>query len=696
MIKSLKYSQFFSQEMIAGKIPAITEYNKADPDIIKIIDRELSRCLGGVFIDNVFISGWLYWHLNHWWIRDDIEDENANILRRKLRPSLRDNEWMVATYLEQCRVEKKGYMHIGARQFGKSEIMASYLSYNAILFEHTQNVVVGGNDDDLGMLKDKIDFGIKNLWEGIKIPKLTKDAKANMIKLGVKTKNNEDEIWSLLVIRNVSEGKKTEGPAGVTAKAFAIDEIGKFPFAQAFAAAKPAFVSKFGWRCVPLLFGTGGSFEKGADAERFFYHPEANNLLAITDPETGKKTAIFMSGLYRIDCKYKTTLADFLIEQGTIKADASCKELKKIQMDVSDKIKALQLIIADRKEKALDPDKTEYLKLIMYYPLTPQECFLSSVDNYYNRDIAQKQRDKLEESFPGLKVGIFVELEEVQDGETIKITHKESLKLPLIDHPCKDTEDQNTPVVILEHPIPFPPYGLYTAGIDPYRFEKAPNSDSLGAIYIFKRAYDVLSDTFQDMFVAWYVGRPDSKETWNNQARLLIKYYNAIALCENDEMSFIDYMISKGDGQYLMDTPEWIKEYNPTSSANQRQKGVSASPKNIDLFRTTFKSYMEEHFVSLPIPGTTETKKILGISKVNDPGLLDEVIKWNRDGNFDRERAASLAVLCARKLDTLKINPTIQEVDPRFVYNPKLYIPTPFKQTTTYTDYQPQINKLFR
>jgi hypothetical protein len=48
-----------------------------------------------------------------------------------------------------------------------------------------------------------------------------------------------------------------------------------------------------------------------------------------------------------------------------------------------------------------------------------------------------------------------------------------------------------------------------------------------------------------------HVARPDKKETWEEQARLLV---NARTLCENDEISFIDYMIAKGDARYLKTT----------------------------------------------------------------------------------------------------------------------------------------------
>ena len=622
-------------------------------------DWEREKCLGGVNVNGVHIPGFLYWHLNHWYIGLDAVDKHGNDIKIPGHPELRDNEWIIADGLEQARKERKGLMIAGSRRIGKSEVESSFCYYNVAMFEGTQNVIVGGDEGDLGIIKAKLDFGIPKVWEGIQVPKLDNDWRKPMIKMGFKSKDGTDSIWGYIVLRNVAKGKNTEGPAGVTSKSFIGDEIAKYPFAQAFEAAKPSFMTEKGWGCVPFLCCTGGNADMFADAERYFYNPEANKFISYTHQETGERTGLFLSGLYRPDCKEKTNLADYLIETGRLVADGNYPELQKIEMKVSNKEVAYALIKEERLIKSADPDQTEYLKQVMYFPLEPKECFLSTTENFYNMEIARQQKEKLEASE---YKPMYIDLVETAEG----IIHKPSSALPISTYPCKKTENLNAPICVIEHPIPNPPYGLYVIGIDPYRFEKAKYTDSLGAVYVFKRAYDALSDTFQDMPVAWYVARPDSKETWNNNARLLIKYYNGTALCENDEMSFIDYMISKGEGHLLADTPEWIKEYNPTSAANIRPKGVSSSPKNIELFRTNLKQYMEEHFITIPIPGKDEGKKLNGVCKINDTVFLEEIIKWNKDGNFDRERALSIAITYARKLDTMRVNVRINDEDPRF------------------------------
>ena len=157
---------------------------RGSDDFYRLIDEEVYKLENGITVDGVYISGWLYWHLNHWHIRIDKKEANGNIIRLESLPYLRDNEWIRAEALEECRRQQKGYMEIGLRQGGKSELEASYLTYNAVLFKNTQNVIVGGNSDDLDLLKDKVDFGLKKIWEGIAIPRLDKTWKTSSVRLG--------------------------------------------------------------------------------------------------------------------------------------------------------------------------------------------------------------------------------------------------------------------------------------------------------------------------------------------------------------------------------------------------------------------------------------------------------------------------------------------------------------------------------
>ena len=612
----------------------------------QLIKWEEEKIKGGVTINGVFISGWLYWHTNHWWIRIDETDKHGNDIRVTKLPELRDNEWIRAEILEACKRDKEGYLEVGARQGGKSEMEASYFGMNATLFENTQNVIVCGNDYDLSLLKDKVDFGMKNLWKGIAIPRLDKTWRSNQIRLGYKKPDGEDAIWSYIVIRNAKDGNVTEVAAGTTAKSFIMDEVGKYPFSSTFKAAEPAFKGRNGWRAVPILVGTGGSFDKGQDAENFFYNPRANNFHVCVDPDTGKETGLFLSGLYRQDCKIITTLGEWLQkERGLVLPKNS--DLFKVEMHAADKEKARITIEKERVAAKLNPDRTIYLKQIMYYPLIVEECFLSSGENIFDIEGAKRQKTRLQEAdHSGTPVVLY------EDGDGI-IKHEFTDKEPISNFPTKKDDNKDAPIIIHEFPVENPPYGLYVAGVDPYRQGKAAYSSSLGSVYIYKRMHSISGEKYQDMFVATYCARPDRKETWEEQARLLIKFYNARTLCENDEISFIDYMISKGDARYLERQPIWLQEIVPNTTV-KRDYGIHRSAEKIRLFlHGCLKKYTEEVLVRESREGEEKAPELKGMTKIFDPLLLDEMIAYNDEGNFDRIIAAELAIALAMKLDPI-------------------------------------------
>lgn len=619
--------------------PGTQEFN----DLIKWEEEKIK---GGINVNGVHISGWLYWHLNHWKIRLDSTDKFGNEVRVEGLPTLRDNEWIRAEALEQCRIQKKGYMEIGGRQGGKSEMEASYFGMNSIMFKLTQNVIVCGNDNDLSLLKDKVDFGLKNIWEGLNIPRLDKTWRSNQIRLGYKLTSGDDDVWSYIIIRNAKDGHNTEVAAGTTAKTFIMDEVGKYAFSQAYQAGVPAMMGINGFRAVPILVGTGGSFDNGKDAENFFMNPEANNFLSFKDEKTNKETCLFLSGLYRQDCKEEKTLTQYLQETG-IQIPIDTSELDKISIQVSNKEKAELLINKEREAAKKNPDKSIYLKEIMYRPLTVDECFLSESDNIFDIEAAKRQKSRLlTQSRTGIPVVLYTD----ETG----IKHEFTDKLPISNFPLRSSDSKDAPIVIYEFPVENAPYGLYVAGVDPYRQGKSEYSTSLGSVHIYKRMHSLTGEKYQDMFVASYCARPDKKEKWEEQARLLIKYYNARTLCENDEISFIEYMKAKGDAHYLEKQPDWLREIVPNTTVS-REYGIHRSADKIrNYLHSCLKKYMEEDLVIEKDDNGIITKQIVGIHRILDPLLLEEIIQYNdENGNFDRVISAELAIAQALKMDPI-------------------------------------------
>lgn len=397
---------------------------------------------------------------------------------------------------------------------------------------------------------------------------------------------------------------------------------------------------------------TGGDMEVGAEAAEIFFAPEAYNILSFDNPEGPGKMGRFVSALRaRMAYKEPKTLASYL--------GIAHQDLEKITILVSNEERAYNEWWKpqfDKNKKSGNPKTV--IKFKAYWPVKPSDSFIIVSTNNYNIEAAKAQRTKLlAMEYTGTPVFL------KHDGEHIK--HVFTDKLPISEFPCK-TQDTDAPAVIWEFPVENPPWGLYIAGVDPYRQDESEYSDSLGAIYIFKRMHDISSERYQDMFVASYVARPKTVDEWNEQARLLIKYYNAYTLVENDDMTFIRYMQNKGDDFYLCDQPAWLQDIVPMTTVN-RSKGIHRSSEKIRNFlRGCLKRYLDDVVLKEVDDKGSVTREVLGVSKVMDSMLLDEIIKFNaKEGNYDREVAASLALALADKMTPLgKVNSNM--TDPRY------------------------------
>ncbi len=597
-------------------------------------------CLEGCMMEGEFIPPFLYWHLNIWHTEVDYEDQYGGVSDDYVNPLLRDNEWIVCNEIERAHRERKGLVILGIRRFAKSVIESSYIAQGATFYQNSQNVIAGLNAPDIKLITDKIDKGLNYLppaWRWMRV----EDDWKKQVTLGIKTKAGERIPFSQILIRNLDEGNNEEAIAGTKPRRLIIDEIGKGSFLRGFQAARPGFTSRFGWICSPILTGTGGDMKKFNDAKLLMFDVDNYNFLTYNNAkDTRRVHGLFLSYRYRMEAKEESSLGAYLEKPAG-------SPLYDVPMLVSNEKKAEEITNSELEKLKKAGDRQAYLKEKMYYPFEVDDIFLNEDTNIFDIEAARRQQIRL-----GVddKAGMSIILNS-DDGV---IRHEFTDKMPISNFPLKNSDDKNAPIVIYEMPVDdTPPYGLYVAGVDPYRQGKAKYSTSLGAVYIYKRMHDILSEKYQDMFVASYVARPDRKETWEEQARLLIKFYNARALCENDDISFIEYMKAKGDAHYLERQPEWLKEIVPNTTV-AREYGIHrSSDKIIDFLHTSLKKYTEENIYQEMDEEGNVIKEYKGITKILDPMLLEEIIQYNEEGNFDRIIAAELAIAQAMKMDPI-------------------------------------------
>ena len=630
-LKNIDYKDWFlNQKRIPDKT---SEEHKA------FFSYHKELCLDGAMMDGVYINPFLYWHLNFWNTEVDMIDDRGRISQKYANPYLRDNEWVITNEIDRAQNERKGLVILGIRRLAKSVLESSYIAWGATFDENSQNVIAGLNSPDIKLITDKIDKGLNFIPEAWRWQRIEDNWK-NQVTLGIKTKSGERIPYSSILIRNLDEGNNEEAIVGTKPRKLIIDEIGKGNFLRGLQAAIPGFTTPFGWGCSPILTGTGGDMKKFMDAKSLMFDVDNFNFLTYNNSkDTSRIHGLFISNKYRMEAKEDSSLGAFL------NASPS-SELYKVKMLVSNEEKANALTVSNLERLKKAGDRIAYLKEKMYYPQEVDDIFLNEDTNIFDIESAKRQKSRLLQQ---LRTGTPVIL--YQDEG--KILHEFTDKLPISNFPLKNSDLKDAPVVIYEFPIENPPYGLYVAGVDPYRQGQSAYSSSLGSVYVYKRMHSLTDEKYQDMFVASYCARPDKKETWEEQARMLIKYYNARTLCENDDISFIEYMKAKGDAQYLEKQPQWLMEIVPNTTV-KREYGIHrSSQKIIDYLHACLKKYMEESILKEKDENGSVIREVFGVNKILDPVLLEEIIQYNDNGNFDRIIAAELAIAQALKMDPI-------------------------------------------
>lgn len=616
-------------------------------DFFDFWDNERNKCLAGVNVNGVFINPFLYWHLNFWNLEIDYKEMvlgRERTVQKFTHPILRDNDWLITNAIYEAEQAKKGLCILGSRRLGKTSVEASYLAYGATMDRGSQNVLAGLNSDDIALVAGACDKGLRALPDYFRFDTRVDDNWKKQVTLGVKDKSGKRIPWSSILIRNLDYGENPEAIAGTKPRKLVIDEIGKGPWLEGFLAAIPGFTSSTGgWACSPLVFGTSGDMDSYKDAQTAFLEPHSFNFLELKNEETGKTHGLFLGHKYRYDAKKQSTLAEFLGKEG--------EELEQIRMDVSDLELADKITDAGLERAKKSNDSKAYLKERMYFPKTIEDMFLSVSDNDFPIEAINEHLQWMEANdVRGTAIELF------KDSSGV-VKHKFSEKLPILNFPHKKDDNLDAPIMVYEFPIDTDLDYLYVAGIDPYNQSQAAYSDSLASVYIYKRTVDVLGESFQNMIVASYTARPPDIKTWYETVDMLMEFYNATAMVENENPGFIQYMDQKNEGYRLADGMSFVREISPNTTL-ERPKGLPATIPVIKFSMEQLVGYTKEMVVPYAKDGVPVKK--LGVTRILDPMLLAEMKKYDgkdKKINTDRIVAARIALVYAHFLD--KFFPTI-------------------------------------
>ena len=616
--------------------------------VIQFWQEEINKIKNGINIGGYHIHPWLYWHLNifkfAWGAGKDKYPKN---------PAFRDNEYFFTEMLKMAEEDgRKGVLMYGSRRISKSVVMASYLMRTLYTVRNAKCTVLGFTfNPDLKAITDYMQESITNMVPAFKINVNNNDTEKQIL-LGLKAKNGIDRYdYSTLSITNLEDSSKKGGQksAGPTPDAWAMDEIAKGDCITVYNAAKPSFAGGENgkWRLIPLLAGTAGEAALSVSAEKMLKNPEGFDLLPMNwdllekhvDPDsitwTRDKFPYFVPAQLSLETgdKIKTTLGDFLGED-------ELSPLQDIYMEKTDWVAAKKFY--EEKRLKLENDIQLLASEVNSFPLKVEDCYLSTEKNKFPGLESKRRKDYIEE------FGLWGEkgwVEKTYDGfYNFVIDNSKDI---IWEYPYKGG-NFDAPIVILDDPRPNdiePPLGLYCIGFDDVK-QDTSDGDSVISATIFKRSYE--GGEWANRIVGWYDSRPDRKRDYYKNLYLLIKYFNARALHENEDNGFIDFMeINHYDDLYIhmSDGVGLASEENFSKNKN-RKWGWSPHGANPYHLEQRVVAYTKEDGIIIG-----DEEGLSGIDRINHPMLLYEFYKHKKGQNADRIRSFGLALALAQYYD---------------------------------------------
>jgi len=150
-----------------------------------------------------------------------------------------------------------------------------------------------------------------------------------------------------------------------------------------------------------------------------------------------------------------------------------------------------------------------------------------------------------------------------------------------------------------------------------------------------------------DIIVAEYVARPKFQDDFNRQLFLLAQYYNAKIVFENDrDGNIMAYARTNKLMGYL---EEELTVYDSNDAPRKklgRNYGVSMS--NLEVKKQAVQYFRD--WLLAPREKNEDGEHELNLHKIYSVPLLEEILKFSYDGNFDRHSAMLVGMLYKKEL----------------------------------------------
>ena len=596
-------------------------------------DEEKKRCLLGYEVNGVKVTGYHYFYLNYCPIDRAVDaylpDGTKIAQRDRTFAAFYDGDYDYYHVIDECRRTNKHLPVLKARRKGYSYKAAAMLVRNYFHLRNSKNFVFAEQKEYLigdGILSKAWDFisfiDDNTAWtqprlidkEMHKQSGYKKRVNGADVALGMKSQ--------IIGVSLKDNPDKVRGKAG---ELIFFEEAGSFNgLLKAWEVAMPTMRQGSKTLGTMIAFGTGGEEGVGFDSlEELFYHPEAYDCMAFDN--------IWDAGASGTKCGFFVPIYQNL--DGFIDEDGNSLTEEAIKFEEEQR---------EKKRRANDPKALD--QYIAEHPFSPQEATLQVTANIFDVNSLKEQYNKViahnlqSEGTAGI---LYYTKEE-------KIAFRPSRETtPIYKYPHRKGDDINGAVVLYEEPFRNKdgdvPHNLYIICHDPYAQSGSSDSVSLGAAYVLKRPNNLSKP--DDIIVASYIGRPNTQDEYNRNLFMLADYFNAKIGFENDRGELIAYAKRYRKLHKLQEEFEMLDKRELRSTNTRRQYGMHMTEQR----KRQGEIYIRDWLIS-PRGVDEDGNVTLNMHKLYDPALLQELIKFNHKGNFDRVMALMIGMYHTREL----------------------------------------------
>jgi|TARA_R110000796_G_scaffold122130_2_gene236436 hypothetical protein len=370
-----------------------------------------------------------------------------------------------------------------------------------------------------------------------------------------------------------------------------------------------------------IAAGSVGDLEQCNPLKEMITNPKANDIYAVETNLIDADGTIGMAGLFIPE---QWSMPPYIDDWGNSLVE-----------------EAIEAIVLERSRWKNELNGEQFQLRISQKPLNIAEAFAYRKASIFPQGILSRQQKRIEEKEYPYEL---IELDRNEKGIFAKRTNK----LPITRFPVdKKQTDKTGTVVVWERPVKSPEFGAYYASIDPVSEGKTTTSDSLCSIFVYKNATEVTRTTVsgdveqfleKDKIVAAWCGRFDDINKTHERLELVIEWYNAWTVVENNISLFIQHMIARKKQRYLVPKQQilFLKDLGSNRTVYQEYGWKNTGT----LFKSHLISYAIE-FLREVIDEETDINGVvinqtLGVERIPDPMLIKEMLAYYPGLNVDR------------------------------------------------------------